>query len=69
MAEIKSTGRGGWRGIPKRPRSPEGRRITVTAMVAPSTRRRITELKERGVTLGVLIDEAVARVAAEHGIE
>lgn len=71
MEEIKrKDGRGGWRPGAGRPRKEAKQpRITITAMVSADTRRRLTELKACGVKLGRLLDDIVAGVAAEHGIE
>lgn len=67
---IKQENRGGARPGSGRPtKSKDGARVTFSVMISPVTRRRITELRAKGVKLGEAIDDMVKQLASQHGID
>ncbi len=68
--EVLKAKRGGVRpGSGRRRKAGDGARINFTAMIAPVTRQRITALRAQGVGIGEALDDFIAQLAKQHGIE
>ena len=62
--------RGGRReGCGRKPYTGDGMRVTLTFRVSPVTKERIAKLKEHGVKIGLSIDDHIARLCKDLGIE
>ena len=50
-------------------KSTAGARVTFSVMVSPITRQRITALRAIGIKIGENVDDMIAQLAHQHGID
>lgn len=70
IEKINQDGRGGARCGSGRPaKSKNGARVNLTVKIAPTTRRRITALREKGVLIGEAVDDLIKQLSVKYGID